>query len=358
MLDSESSLRINLLRFPLIIGVVFIHAYKSTVGFSGGQIIGVIQPNFIVDFVRSFISNGVARTAVPVFFMMSGYLFFAGFVWSKKSYMIKLTSRIKTLLIPFLFWNITILGIIALVQAIPATQTFLSGDNPLIVTFGVFDYFNAIIGFTRTPIAYQFWFIRDLMILVLLAPLISIVIKFLPLLFLFLVLIFWLVGGWPLYEPSSEALLFFSLGAYLASTKKSLFFLDNFGRIITVFYLLIVTIDVITINQSFNPYLHQLGILLGVYAVLFSTKFFAKNERIKSLILQLSSASFFVFAIHEPLLTILRKISYKLISPESSFTVLALYFFIPTITILFAILAYRVLTCKTPKLVSIVVGGR
>jgi surface polysaccharide O-acyltransferase-like enzyme len=327
------------------------------VGFSGGEI-GVSQPFFVADFVRNFVSQGVARIAVPVFFLMSGYLFFAGFEWSKESYVIKLKSRTKTLLIPFLFWNITTLLIIALAQAIPTTQTFFSGKNRLIATFGVFDYLNAVIGFTRYPIAYQFWFIRDLMILVLLAPLINIVNRFSPLPFLCLVLICWLIGVWPLYAPSSESLLSFSVGAYLASIKKSVFYLDNFGPMIVVLYLAMVTIDVLTISQSLNPYLHKIGIVLGVSAALFSTKFVAQNERLKSLIVRLSSASFFVYAIHEPLLTILKKISYKIISPDSSSTILALYFFVPTITIFFAVVAYRGFAGVAPKLASIVSGGR
>ena len=77
MLDSESSLRLNLLRFPLVVLVVFLHAYSSTVGFSDGEI-GVSHSMFIVDLVRNFVSRGVATIAVPVFFLMSGYLFFAG----------------------------------------------------------------------------------------------------------------------------------------------------------------------------------------------------------------------------------------------------------------------------------------
>lgn len=357
MLDREASLRLNLMRFPLIVGVVFIHAYSNTVGFAGGEI-GVSQPNFIVDFVRNFISQGVARIAVPLFFLTSGYLFFAGFEWSKERYALKLKSRTKTLLIPFLFWNITTLIVIALAQTIPATQTFFSGNSPLISTFNVFDYFNAIFGFTRPPIAYQFWFIRDLIILVLLVPVINVVIKFVPLPFLGVVLFYWLIGSWPVSAPSSEALLFFSVGAYLGSAKKSLFYFDDFGLIIVGLYLAIVTIDTITVSQWFNPYLHKIGIVLGVSGALFSTKLVAQNEKIKFLIARLSGVSFFVYAFHEPLLTILRKVSYKMTLPESSFTILFLYFLIPTITIIFSIVAYRGLACVAPKFVSIVTGGR
>lgn len=357
MLDSESSLRLNLLRFPLVALIVFLHAYSSTVGFSDREI-GVHHSIFIVDFVRNFVSQGVARIAVPVFFLISGYLFFFGFEWSKENYLIKLKSRTKSLLIPFLFWNITTLLINALAQDIPATKIFFSGEHALVATFSVFDYLNAIIGFTRYPISYQFWFIRDLIILVMLAPLVHIINRVSPLSFLGVILICWLTDVWPVYVPSSEALLFFSFGGYLASIRKNLFNLDQFGAVIVVLYLTFVTIDILTRNLTFNPYLHKIAILLGVSAALFSTKYIAQNERLQSLILRLSGASFFVFAIHEPLLTILRKISYRIISPSSPSAIIALYIVIPTITILFAVVAYRGFVRVAPRFASVVTGGR
>ncbi len=357
MLDRESSLRLNLLRFPLIVGVVFIHAYSTTIGLAGGEI-GVSQPNLIADFVRNFISQGVARIAVPLFFLMSGYLFFAGLEWSKENYVAKLKSRTKTLLIPFLFWNIATLLAIALAQAIPATKIFFSGNSPPIATFDIFDYFNAIPGLTRNPIAYQFWFIRDLIVLVLLAPLINVAIRFSPLPFLILILFYWLMGDQLASAPSSEALLFFSVGAYLGSTKKSLFCFDKFGPVIIGLYITVSVVDTISINQLFNPYLHKFGVTLGVFCALFSTKLIAQNDKLNSLLVRLSRVSFFVYAAHEPLLTILRKISYKILIPESSFTILFLYFFVPIITITFAVVAYRGLTRVAPKFVSIVAGGR
>ncbi len=363
MLDKESSLRLNLLRFPLMVGVVVAHAYYShsnIMAFAGGEIVGASQPHFIAQFVINFISQGVARIAVPVFFLMSGYLFFAGFVWSKESYVTKLRNRTKTLLVPFLFWNILTLLIFAFAQAIPATRTFFSDQHSLVATFGVFDYLNAIIGFNRLPIAYQFWFIRDLIILVLLVPLIHLAIRFSPLPFLFLLLFRWIADGWPLLIPTSEAMLFFCVGAYLASTRKSLFYLDPFGVLIILLYLALVIIDVLvlTCNQSANLYLHKIGVAFGVAAALCSTRFIAQHEGLKSLLVGLSGASFFLYAIHEPLLKILMRISYKFISPESPYVILALYLLIPVIIIYMAVVAYRGFLPVAPRLAGIVTGGR
>ncbi len=359
MLDRESSLRLDLLRFPLIVGVVFVHAYYGhRTGSEYGEIVGASQAHIIVSIVRNFIAQGVGRITVPLFFLMSGYLFFAGFVWSKESYATKLRSRTKSLLVPFLFWNILTLLVLALGQAIPATSTFFFDRHALIATFGAFDYLNALIGLNRLPIAYQFWFIRDLMILVLLVPLIHFAIRFAPLPFLFLLSFRWIVDGWPLLIPTSEAMLFFCVGAYLASKKMSLFYLDTFGVIIIVLYLAIATIDILIGNLPPNPYLHKIGVAIGVPAALCSTKFIAQHERLRSLIIGLSGASFFVYAIHEPLLKILMRISYRFISPESPYAILALYFLIPTITILVAVIAHRGFSSVAPRLASIVTGGR
>jgi len=58
-LDINSSERLQLLRFPLIVGIVFIHAYSTTVGLSVGEI-GVAQTSLSSDLVRNFISQGIA----------------------------------------------------------------------------------------------------------------------------------------------------------------------------------------------------------------------------------------------------------------------------------------------------------
>jgi hypothetical protein len=335
MLSKESSIRLNLLRFPLIVGVVFIHAYGTTVGLSGGSV-GVAQ-NGITDFVQNSISQGIARTAVPLFFLMSGYLFFAGVTWSKENYFNKIKSRIKTLLIPFLFWNVITLLLIALAQALPATQVYFSGNNVPIASFGVINYINAILGISRFPISYQFWFIRDLMLLVLLTPIINILSKKSPITFIAILFIFWFLDIWPINAPSSEATFFFGVGCLLSIMDKDLFSTDKYGVAIATTYIVVLAMDIVSIKSELNPFLHKIGIILGVIALLFSTKLIGKSQALRNTILSLSGASFFVFAAHEPLLTVSRKVAYKLIEPQYTYSVLGLYFLVPILVIIFLV---------------------
>jgi surface polysaccharide O-acyltransferase-like enzyme len=356
LLDSQSSLRLNLLRFPLIVGVVFIHAAIGPVRVAGSDL-GATQTSAVSEFVFRLVNGGIARIAVPLFFLMSGYLFFLGFEWSKQSYFAKLRSRARTLLIPFLFWNVYALLIVAVAQSIPATQRFISRGSPLIASFTTFDYLNALLGLTRHPIAFQFWFIRDLMIAVLLVPLIYFLLKHAPLPFLAVLSVGWFLGVWPVSIPSSAAILFFSAGGYLAWTDRSLFALDRYGPRIVGLYLPVLMLDVLWKGQPYSLYLHNAGVVLGIVAGLYATKLAAESEAVKSWLLGLSSASFFVFAAHIPLLQVVEK-SLRVVSPQSTSASLALYFVSPAAVVAILVLAYRVLSWLAPRFTGFVTGGR
>ena len=356
-LDKNSSERLNLLRFPLIVGVVFIHAYETNVIFSD-ETIGVEQANLVSDFIRNLISQGLARVAVPLFFLMSGYLFFLGFHWSLNTYKRKLRSRVNTLLIPFIFWNLATMLLVYTAQTLPLTQSFFSGNNELISSFVIYDYFNALIGIDRFPISYQFWFIRDLMTMVLLVPIIQLILKIIPRIFLGVIFVLWFFQLWPIYFPTSIAALFFYIGALLASSKQSLFKADKYGSKILLIYIVILLADVLTKSYDFNGYINRIGILFGVVSALYATKYALNNEKVRLFLQWTASCSFFVYAVHEPLLTIFRKIIYKIFTPSTDILVLTLYISIPLFVIALSIMAYVVLKSLTPKLLSIVTGGR
>lgn len=356
-IDKVSSERLGVLRFPLIVGVVFIHAYSTEVSLSNGTV-GVAHTGYLVDFVRNLVSQGIARIAVPLFFLMSGYLFFLGFSWSLENYKTKIRSRINTLLVPFLFWNIFTLALLAFAQYLPATQGFFSGKNGHISTFGGYDYLNAIFGIDRYPIAYQFWFIRDLIVLVLFAPVIYLILERAARLFLFVAFVLWFFDLLPIYIPSTAALAFFYAGAYFAYANIGLFTLDRFGFPLLISYTVVVLIDTATKDYAANSYIHNIGILLGIASTLFVTKALVERNNVRQALLRASGCSFFVFAVHEPLLTVVKKISYKVLAPSNDVVVLMLYFFIPALVIASAMLLHASTKSVAPRFLSVISGGR
>jgi surface polysaccharide O-acyltransferase-like enzyme len=361
-LDRDSSARLNLIRFPLIVGVVFIHAYLSVVEFKGTE--AELNPtSFTAVFIRDFISGGLASIAVPLFFFMSGFLFFYRLEWSGAAFFKKVMSRIKTLLIPFLFWNILVLLLYAVAQNVPITAQYFAGGIPQITKSGVFEYFNLIIGINRHPVAFQFWFIRDLMILVLLTPVFHLMHK--KTVFIFLALFFgtWFFDVWPSnvlsIVPSPAPVFFFYAGSTLAVKKRTPFLLDKYGMAMLVICLVLFVIYTLIPGYSFSRLLYKAGIFTGVFAAFYATKILLINERVKSLFLWLGgSACFFVFAVHEPLMAFIQRVVIKLYSPTNDVTKLLIYFGIPIAIIVVSVLIFKLLSIIVPRFTAIITGGR
>lgn len=356
MLDRESSLRLNLIRFPLIVGVVYIHAMTGGVALASRHIAAPESP--FTEFVTNIVSQGMARVAVPLFYLMSGYLFFLGFDWTRRNYLTKLQSRAKTLLVPYVFWNCFTLAIFALAQMIPASRVYLSGRIPSIANFTFFDYLNNIFGITVNPIAYQFWFIRDLMIMVLLVPLVYAALSLAPISLITLLFICWFFSIWPVAIPAAVAAFYFCLGGYLSRNNYGLFSVDRYGPAVVAAYIPVLVLDALIKEQPYSPYVHKIGIMLGVVSALYLTRFAAKSQRMRQWLLSLAAASFFVFATHQPLLTVLRKTLHVALHPSTPLGSLALHFLLPIVLIAFLVVLYRALSSVAPRFVSLVTGGR
>ena len=144
-LDRFSSERLDIIRFPLIAGVIFIHASGSSINLKNSNT-GIDQIGFISKFIQDFISDGLARIAVPLFFIISGYLFFLGFTWSLDKYKAKVKSRLSSLVIPFLFWNAVSMLVFFIAQSIPSTSVFFSGNHQYIATYNIFDFLIIYLG--------------------------------------------------------------------------------------------------------------------------------------------------------------------------------------------------------------------
>ena len=356
-ISAETSSRIEILRFPLIIGVVFIHNYASTVAMAQSSI-GLSQNGTWVEFIRFFISRGVAQVAVPLFFMISGYLFFLG-DWSWNKYLDKLQRRVHTLLTPYLFWNCFTLAVFMVGQSLPQTHNYFTGSAfPPIRSATLLDYANALLGITTSsPIAFQFWFIRDLMALIVLAPAIHFLLarRFALPTLAALFCLWFSQKGWPVLWPTVASVFFFCLGAYLTKPGRSVTSLDRFGPLISAGFLGVLILQ--SAKNGSIPYLDQTVILFGVPSVWWFTQLAIQRPALKSWLMKLGAASFFVFAAHEPLLRITRKIAFTMIHPNNDVTTLALYFLIPVGLIAVLTVIHHVLLKACPAFLGIVTGS-
>lgn len=180
------------IRLPLIVLVTYAHSYGGVA--EGYSVLGSGWDSYEV--LKIMVSQTLVKVAMPTFFVMSGYLFFANVEqFNKEIYWQKIWRRVKTLLIPYIFWN-------------------------LLMAFKL-KTFNLSIFWS--PANMPLWFLRDLMIVSILTPFIYIgVRKFNYWIFILLIPIY-LTGIWAIQPGLNPyAICFFTLGAYLSIHKTNL----------------------------------------------------------------------------------------------------------------------------------------
>ena len=346
---------ITFLRLPLIVGVVFIHTNFADVNIGGK--LWATQGQFpIHDIFRYLVSEELARIAVPLFFFMSGFLFFLHTDFSFSAYKKKLEKRVYTLLIPYLFWNIVVLSLFFLTQTFMSSMT--SGAKKLIVDYTLSDWF---VIFWNMPICYQFWFIRDLMVVALFSPLVYLFVRHLKVLGITLLGILWCLGLWgSITGFSSTAFFFFAFGAWFSVYQHN--FVTDFKPLrlsFTLLYILIVIIDTILWYKQVEgfSFIHNLGIVVGLITIVAWTAFSIQQGKIKCNNL-LAGSSFFIYAYHGMPLALIVKIWSKLFESPTEFTMILGYISIPLFIVGLGIVIYVLALKCFPRFTRLITGGR
>lgn len=233
------------------------------------------------------LSQIIFAPAVPLFFMISGYLFFWDIeIYDIPKYKHKISRRIKTLLIPYLIWNM--LYLIPLM-----TANFLKDKDyslwllieNLWVCPDQSDRIPQMI--LATPVDPPLWFIRDLMVCMAISPLIWIVLKNKwSLVVTLITLSFLYFSSIPVQYPfpgfSVISILFFSIGSAISihKTKISLY-LD--GKIcaymVTIIFVILSAVELTQIDYLIihgqlgvevkivqDDFLHKMVQLFGCFA--------------------------------------------------------------------------------------------
>lgn len=342
---------ISFLRFPLCAAVVLIHININTENCS-------THP--LYDSVHYLFAQILARVAVPLFFMFSGFLFFYK---SEKlhfsDYKGKLTKRIRTLLIPYLFWNFTIILYYLLGRMLGLGSEYGSG-------FGFIDWLKPFWnnypvetngeGIASYPICVPFWYIRDLMVTVLLSPIIYYLTKKCRFYFVIALAMLWITNYWPLITGLNiTAIFFFSLGAYCSIFKKNFAeLLKPHTLLLGVAYLLTIIPVLIAQDANFNL-LRRVGILLGMaFIVSLAARYISNGywgtDRF------LSESSFFIFAFHMTALFVIEDIVN--ISSRTDIMCTALYLAMSIFIVIGGLVLYYLLKRWMPRFTALITGGR
>lgn len=207
-----SSEVISQLRFPMIVLVTFEHSY------------GLVDKGFSLlasewntfEFLKLLISQTLVKVTIPVFFIISGYLFFANVdKWNVAIFKEKMLRRVKHLLVPYLIWNL-LMAVKLKTFSWSMFWVHWTSAGRQIDWFGHEQLMTA-------PANMPLWFLRDLMVVSLLTPIIYILVRKLGYWLLGVLTVLYLSGVCAFIPGlSAYAVFFFTLGAFLSIRKMDL----------------------------------------------------------------------------------------------------------------------------------------
>lgn len=136
-MNNNSDLRtqsLDMLRFPLAVVVLIVHTIQTDLILHGNRIETNDMPLLLAmkDFVTAFLID----QSVPVYFFISGFVFFLGGQLSKHIYIRKMKNRFKSLFIPYIIWNLFAI-LFKLAMFIPCLSFIFKGAYLKQLDFGI-----------------------------------------------------------------------------------------------------------------------------------------------------------------------------------------------------------------------------
>lgn len=357
--NSRESFALDLLRFPLAALVVLLHtaAPDSSDGFT--------------YCLAHYVNAPIVQVAVPGFFLMSGYLFFAGkeeFGWTV--YKMKIGKKVRSLLVPYIIWNFIALFLgygysyyksrtIGTVMPWDLMEILWAhGDG--ITAASTLGYEYPVI---VSPVAGVLWFMRDLMMMMLCSIVSYHIIKRLKWwIFPILIILNVFKLGFPFVGFSLAAITFFNIGAFFSIHQIHVFeWLAKHEAIWLILWPLLVILQ--TVGGLYGYDLNSLNSLLLMCGVAFvfvlAYKIASYPNRGASLVARWGETSFFIYAFGNTLILwfVNKNVGYILETVPYIGSFLN-YEFLFVAKVVECVIVYYVMKRYAPRLLSILIGGR
>lgn len=313
---------ISWLRFPLIMCVIFIHNSQLEQDAPYPLLTAdTISVALLSDYFRIWISWVLTHIAVPCFFVISGFLFFLKTPeLTKDIYKKKIKKRFFTLFIPYIIWNLIdwfVLFCYELYRPLLHRWTWNEYFIWICANFKDKGFFNIFWEWNKWgggypnwlgqciestgPYNLPLWYLRDLIIICLLTPVLYVVLKKFGKYFLALLCILYFGGittGFP--GTGTSTVLFFGLGAYLAINRRNI--VTEFRKIEKPCYVIALVFMFIAtyFSGSRSPIGHYFYcgyILTGVVSAFNLASRLLENNKVKVHPI-LTSSVFFIYAFH------------------------------------------------------------
>ena len=340
--------KITIVSFVLVIMMLYVHGIYNEAE--------LFRMSFVV---KSIISRLSYRVINPTYYTISGFLFFYG-INAMADCFPKMKKSIRTVLIPFILWNVIVVLESLFFSHIPFTREFFN--------FNLLDKYNnistSLYNLLICPAGFHLWFLRDLIAYIAISPIIYWLIKK----FCWYVPIILLVLTPPLMQAINLGHLdiaFFTLGGTIAMRSDLQSVKTFLSKPIVAFsaavYLgLSFTWDFFLPNHfSGEEYLSILFSVCGMITIWRGYDGLSQITNLENnqLLQTLTNYSFFIYLFHEPVLFAIMQLGTSILGVNSR-SLSFLYIINPILIIILAIIVAKIIKTTVPSLYSVLTGGR
>lgn len=327
-------------RFVMILGIVLTHCSML-----GDSFVGAVPDAARV--MVSCLSHG-GGMCVQVFFMMSGYLFFRNVHRFDTTVLrSKLTSRVRTVLVPFVLWNIV--GAVLFLIKVYA----FGYDGAGIVVDGHLNVARFALSFVTEPYDFVLWFLRDLFILCLMSPLVWQVARR-GWLTVAVVALLVLGPGWTVHGAA------YLLGAYAACNPAAFAVITR--RDLAPFTGVAAIVGICALSLGNLPHAVYYYLYLAT-VVCMANAFVATGMRMEStvhstLLNKVVQGTFFIYVFHGLFCTLSRKVAIAVFGLATTLQCMASYTLTFIMLAVGSIAAYLIMKSVFPRATAVLIGSR
>ena len=349
-MTDQTSKVISALRFPLAVLVIACHS-----NFLG-------QTQGLGTYMQLFFCEIVPHVAVPLFMLFSGMLFFRKGMPTSEEYGRQLLKRVRTLLVPYLLWS-TISFVVMACRG-EVTFTFLHWLQGLWDTSLWTGRFA--IDIPGYPVNMPLWFIRDLMVLVLLAYPIGLLLVKTRGWALLLLAVWWFPGHEKFFGFGADSLFYFFAGAWISLKNVDILgWLRKVREPSYVFAAVMLAVDTVitfrlwdqTGELGFRWIPFNVFVISMMAAVLNIASSLVDRGRDTGL-RRLAGTTFFLYAAHWVFLPSLQQALLRALAPVSAVGGIVLFWAFLAGYIALLLSAWQLLRRFAPRVLSFMTGGR
>ena len=356
-MDALTSRVVSFLRFPLIVAVIGIHCNLL-----------VKHPELetkSVFYFLVYITMKLVCIAVPLFFFISGFLFFKEGYLDSDLYLKKLKSRVHTVLIPYLLWNIIYFVILSVMQLIkPDTLVILHKHiadfrwQDFLWIFWDISQITGLADDQRACLVGAFWFLQCLFVLFLISLIIYYIIRYLRHFTLLIIGILYFTDFIPeMPGIQCNAIVYYIFGAYFSIVGID--FISILKRIpVQAHILLMIAAALVSYFWNTNDIIYNITDLFVQATVFAITAYMIESQRWKESKYLVSSV-FFVFAVHRLFSASLLSVSSYLVPMlENDFLLYLYYILLIVLTVIASLVVYQLSIKSVPGITRILNGRR